>query len=156
MKSLSTALLALLLVTAGFAHSAELDQAKEDQARQIFDSVMSPFCPGRLLRDCPSSAAGELKDEIRKKVSDGQSNQEVMADLVSRYGSQVEAAPAMQGFGAFAWLAPFVFLVLGLAMIKVWLKRRISAPTPALPEIKIDPEMQARIDAEIGKIGGGR
>ncbi|MCB0333496.1 MAG: hypothetical protein KDD55_08345, partial [Bdellovibrionales bacterium] len=43
----------------------------EHRAFEVEGYLLSPFCPGRLLRDCPSSGAHDLKIEIREAVATG-------------------------------------------------------------------------------------
>lgn len=66
-------ILLLLLIAPSLALSIELDPNFNKQAHQIFYQTLSPFCPGRLLSDCPSTAATELKDKIRIKLNAGES-----------------------------------------------------------------------------------
>ena len=48
------------------------DPADADRnALEVFNSVVSPFCPVRLLANCPSAQAGHLQAEMRQKLRDG-------------------------------------------------------------------------------------
>lgn len=116
-------------LTPCFGVDLEPDQEKE--AVKIFQDVLSPFCPGRALQDCPSAAAGELKNDIRGKLAKGQPREQVMQSLFKEYGDQISAVPQTRGVGLLAWLAPFVFFWVGFGVLVVWLRkgRKKSAPT---------------------------
>lgn len=148
---LSSILIALLALPVSAGAATDADPALEQQAQIIFGEVLSPFCPGRLLRDCPSSAATELKDRIRGEVRAGKSREEILAGLYALYGDQIRAVPAVAGFGLAAWLAPGIFLLLGLLIIGMWLRSRRSMPEVERPAANLTPEMEERIRRELGR-----
>ena len=87
-------------------HSPEI----EAMAGEIFGEVLSPFCPGRMLNDCPSGNASQLKEKIRTDLSSGKDREEILDELYAVYGTSIRAAPTTEGFGWFAWITPFAFL----------------------------------------------
>lgn len=152
---LSRSLLLALLITVSpyFVSAVELDPALEKEAQGIFSLVMSPFCPGRLLLDCPSSAATELKDRIRSMVVEGKGRNEILEHLYTIYGHEISALPAMRGFSTLAWIVPGVFLGAGLLIAIMWVKSRrapaTDASTPA--QLHLDAEMLNRINNEVNR-----
>ncbi len=112
-----------IISTAAFS----LDLAKEQEltAKRIFDSVLSPFCPGRVLSDCPSSSATDLKDELRQRIINGESEEQIMQYLFGRFGTQISAVPQTSGVGLIAWLAPISFLLFGGVGLMLWLRANI-------------------------------
>ena len=83
----------------------------------VFTHFLSPFCPGRTLQDCPSKKATELKAEIRNRLNSGQTDEQVLNDLLKEYGEQYRAAPTIEGFGSLAWFVPLGFFLLGLGVV---------------------------------------
>ena len=143
---------ATLLATPLYVTAEPLAPEKEATAKEIFFEVLSPFCPGRSLNDCPSSSAVELKDEIRGMVEKGATREEIINTLAGRYGENIRAVPAKTGFQSLAWAAPIVFLVLGGIVFTIWLSSRATqsdSATPPTPVAPLDPEMQKRIDQEL-------
>ena len=123
--------------------------ALERQAHEVFGEVMSPFCPGRLLNDCPSPQAAELKQNIRTQLSQGLSTDQIFSALIDKYGEEVRATPKQSGFGLMAWVTPFLFLGAGVIAIWVWLKgSRQSSPSESA-KIEIDQETRRKIEAEL-------
>jgi cytochrome c-type biogenesis protein CcmH len=111
-------LLILVFFISNTAFSADTDSI----AQGIFHTTMSPFCPGRLLSDCPSSQAAELKQLIRDELSKGTSSDQIRAELISKFGDQVSAEPLGSGFGAVAWWTPVLFVIIGVIVFTVWFK----------------------------------
>lgn len=124
-KSNSRALLFVLFVFSTLM--IKICQAQDNpqldlRARQLFSQIMSPYCPGRLLDDCPSGEAIKLREDIRQRLNAGQDEESIMQNLRSVYGSKVQAAPSIEGFGAVAWYAVPAFILLGLLLVVVWLR----------------------------------
>lgn len=116
------------LCSACWVSAEEVDPKVAQEAKGIYSSIMSPFCPGRLLSDCPSSAAVELKDEIHDRVASGASKREIIAELYQKYGDEIRAVPTTEGFGLVGWLVPLVFLLGGFCFILVWLHGQKKQP----------------------------
>lgn len=106
-----------LLLTAsivcGVAAIADARQTPaHQQAADLAHQLMSPFCPGKLLADCTSPNAGELRQAIEGRLTAGESVDAVKAGLVQQYGPEILGAPPARGVGLLAWLVP---ALLGLA-----------------------------------------
>ena len=140
-----------LSMLAAVSAQAELDPAKEAQAQEIFGSVMSPYCVARSLRDCPSSAAHELQDQIREKIAAGVSSETIMQELLTTYGQKIRATPNASGFGLIGWLAPIGFAVLGIIILVSWLARRSDKAAVASAPQSLDPELEKRIKDELSR-----
>lgn len=91
---------------------------------------------------------------IRQKISQGQSEEQIILAFVNQYGEQVLAEPPKKGFNLTAWLAPFAGLALGAGIIyfalKHWLKRgrRSEANAAVIPEEE-DEKYQQRLEREL-------
>jgi cytochrome c-type biogenesis protein CcmH len=125
-------------------------------ARNVINSVMSPYCPGLLLSNCPSPSADSLRRAIVSRAARGESEAQLRAALVASYGEMVLASPVMRGAGAVAWVVPFV-LILGVgAAIMAWLRRQRravavgdSGPTSVHAALQPGDEERLRRLAEI-------
>lgn len=130
------------------------DKTPEQIAQEVYGAVMSPFCPARLLTDCPSPSATELKEKILNELKAGKTKEQVLQELYSTFGSTVRAAPEASGFGALAWWIPIGFVLGGLGIYAVWLARKRNEPGRTAPEPleAISPEMQKRIESELNRL----
>ncbi len=123
-------------------------------AREVIDNVLSPYCPGLLLANCPSPQADSLRKAITERARGGESRAAIEADLLAYYGEAVRAAPVGTGLGLAAWFTPGIAVLLGGIFIALWLRRRTApvavppapAPMPAA-EAAANDAMAARIDA---------
>ncbi|MDX2171306.1 MAG: cytochrome c-type biogenesis protein CcmH [Deltaproteobacteria bacterium] len=147
------ALLALIACSAGLlALGAPQSERIDRDAQAVESELMSPFCPGRLLVNCPSAEAERLRVQIRARLAGGQPRDAVIAELVERYGERMLAAPAARGLGLLAWILPAALVVGGAALVIAWLVRhRVPAPAAdrAVPPAAVGRELEARLDREL-------
>ena len=139
----------IILSFTSFCFAQELSSKIESQTHEISGDVMSPFCPGRSLNDCPSSSATDLRNQISDMLSEGKTKEQVLSELYNKYGEQIRAMPKKQGFGLVGWLSPLAFVLLGLGILILWLKKH--RPESVQPEIKSDlsADMLKRIEEEV-------
>ena len=90
----------------------------------IAKSIMSPVCPGRLIADCPSPEAEQLREVIRRQVDEGKSKQEIIDYFVEVYGQSVLPEPPQRGFFLTAWYLPLALMLSGggviLILVRIW------------------------------------
>lgn len=129
----------------------------EDVANDISNNVMSPFCPGVTLHDCPSETALELRAEIEEWASSGMGRAEIMAELETQFGPEIRAVPQASGSGLFAWLLPAVG-VLAAAALGIVLSKRWSGGNGAEIELAGAPptsEERNRLERELRGLRDG-
>lgn len=122
---------AILLGTIALAFLYELGGPSLAQgltAQEVSREVMSPACPGRLLIDCTSGEADQLRELIRQKIAQGQTKEQIINYLVEVYGVTILASPPKSGFYLAAWTLPFLALLYGalalLLVLKIWARRK--------------------------------
>lgn len=132
----------------------ERSEALDREATNLYQQVFSPFCPGRSLNDCPSSKAGELKDEMRAELEAGKSPEVILNEVFQKYGDQYRAVPQFSGVGVLVWLVPIGFVAIGLAVaVGVSISRKktasagVSSSKPAL-----SADQERRIQEELSKL----
>jgi cytochrome c-type biogenesis protein CcmH/NrfF len=119
-------LVALVLLAAGLA------RADERWSERLERELMSPYCPGRSLVECPSPQATELRLWIQAQERAGVPRESVEARLFQQFGDQLRHGPRAEGFGLWAYLVPAGALLAGLGLVLVFLRRQ-SRPAPASP-----------------------
>ena len=86
-------LLCLLLV---FSAGANADE-NPGWAYELADEIMSPYCPGRALSECPSGNADAMRRWIIEQEQAGVDRAEVEEALYARFGDQLLQAPKPEG-----------------------------------------------------------
>jgi cytochrome c-type biogenesis protein CcmH/NrfF len=89
-----------LAVGTALAGAAAAEEARAPSAgasarwgHSLASDLMSPFCPGRILADCPSPDAATLRAWILVQEAAGRSREEVETELLGRYGEQLLSRP---------------------------------------------------------------
>ena len=136
----------LLAPLSGEANLALSEVERARDAHAFVRTVMSPFCPGRTLTDCPSPDAAALREEIRQRLDAGVSEDAIRLDLERRYGDAVVAEPR----SVWAWAFPILFLAAGLGALIATL-RSLSRRGPAAPPPA--PELARELDADLDSHG---
>lgn len=141
--------LALIVVLALMSCAGEADPG--EVASRVSQELMSPFCDGLTIHDCPSQQSEELRFEILEMARRGMSDTAIVDELVSRYGERIRGVPEPAGTGLLVWLLPGVVLAAGCVGAFV-LSHRFSRRPPEAPE-QLGPEPsldeRARLEAEL-------
>ena len=145
--------LLLLLLGVAWALPAPGAEEKSGWGYQLSKEVMSPYCPGRALSDCPSPQAEDLREWIVEQENSGVSRSEVEQELFRVFGDQLLQAPRAEGMGLVAYLVPALVFAAGGALVVFFLRRQRLAtvggePAPA-PDAPSDPELEQRVEEEL-------
>jgi cytochrome c-type biogenesis protein CcmH len=117
------------------------DPALEERAREISKEIRCLVCRNESIDDSNASLARDLRLLVRERLVAGDSDSEVRAFLVARYGEFVLLKPIFSMANAALWFAgPLIFL-LGLIASVLYLRRQRTATTEGL-----SPEEQAELD----------
>ena len=122
-------------------------------AYDLSHQLMSPFCPGRTLPDCPSPQAAELQQWIRQQERIGRTRGDVEAELVAQFGEVILQSPRASGFGLAAYLVPVGLFLCGGSLLVYFLRRETRRSVFTAPSSAglrpVDPELERRLDAEL-------
>ncbi len=148
----ASALAVVLVLWPGLAAAAP-----EDVANDVSEQIMSPFCPGVTLHDCPSDSAVALRDRIQALAEEGLGRGEIITVLEREYGAAIRAVPPASGSGLFAWVLPGLAALAGAGIGWLLLRRWVHAP--ATPDgsdetVHVSPGDRQRLDAELKKLRG--
>ncbi|MEA2452608.1 MAG: cytochrome c-type biosis protein CcmH [Actinomycetota bacterium] len=144
--------LVLLAITGLLAMASPAVAAPQDIANDISEHIMSPFCPGVTLHDCPSDSAVDLRDRITAMAEQGFTRAQIMAKLLDEYGESIRAEPT-GGSGLVAWILPALAAIGGGYV--AWRFLRGWAHEPAHQEgDAMSPSDRVRIDAELDDLRG--
>jgi len=132
--------------------AAQTEDALSRNAREIFETVLSPYCPGRTISNCPSPQADELRADIRQQLAAGESPEEVKEDLYEVFGDELRTVPRAAGFGLLAWVVPGLAFLVGGWAILAWARRTRDLRPAAAAPTSLDPESDARLAAEMAEL----
>jgi len=100
------------------------DVQLESRAREISKEVRCLVCQNQSIDDSNADLAHDLRVLVRERLVAGDSDAQVKAFLVSRYGDFVLLRPPVKASTIALWATPAVALLLGLVGAGVFLRRR--------------------------------
>ncbi len=128
--------LAMLAALASIAAAADpadrlADPAQEARARALFQDIRCVVCQNQSIDDSEADVARDLRQAVRRQVAAGQSDRQVRDYLVARYGEFILLQPRFSLGNAALWLAPFLIVAIGAAVLAI----RARRPLPRDPEL---------------------
>jgi len=108
------------------------DPALEARAREIGQALRCVVCQNQSIDDSSAEVARDMRRAVRERLTAGDSNEQVYAFMVARYGDYVLLKPPFKARTLVLWLGAPALLV--LAAVALWLAaRRRRAPQPPQP-----------------------
>lgn len=93
------------------------DPAEEARARVISKQLRCLVCQGEDIDESGADLAADLRLLVRERITAGDSNEEVLAFIQSRYGDYVLMNPPVKSTTALLWATPLLALGGGVAMV---------------------------------------
>ena len=101
------------------------DPALEERAREISAELRCLVCQNQSIDDSDAPLARDLRVLVRERIVAGDSNEEAMEFLVSRYGEFVLLKPTFTIKNMVLWLFGPLILIFGLlAVHRLYIKNR--------------------------------
>jgi cytochrome c-type biogenesis protein CcmH len=119
------------------------DPVLEERARDISSGLRCLVCRNESIDESNAELARDLRLLVRERLTEGDTNDEVLAYVVDRYGEYVLLRPPMQGSTIALWLAAPVLLLLGLGLSVAYIRRRAQATAPT--EAALSEDEAARL-----------
>jgi len=110
------------------------DPVLEARARALSAELRCLVCQNQSIDDSDAPLARDIRLLIRERIKNGESNEEVKAFLVSRYGDFILLKPPFKPETWLLWLGAPIVLALGAGLVWSARRREAAAPTPLTPE----------------------
>jgi len=140
MKARFSVALLVLMLALGFAGTAlavkpdEMlaDPALEARARALSEGLRCMVCQNQSIDESDADLARDLRILVRQRLVAGDSDQQVMDYIVSRYGEFVLLKPRFSARNALLWGTPVLLLLAGGVFMLLSARSRRSTPSAAL------------------------
>ena len=129
------------------------DDEKRDRYQTFVAELRCPKCQNQNLAGSNSPIAKDLRRELHRLLEEGRDDEQVVEYMVSRYGEFVLYRPRFNPETAVLWLAPMIFLALGLFLVATVFRRQ-KKPAGAVTETLDDNEKKALNDILKDQDGG--
>ncbi|TPI32519.1 cytochrome c-type biogenesis protein CcmH [Mesorhizobium sp. B3-2-1] len=145
--SLTSIVLLLALLFAGTAMAVKPDEmladpALEARARALSEGLRCMVCQNQSIDESDADLARDLRILVRQRLVAGDTDQQVMDYVVSRYGEFVLLKPRFDLRNALLWGTPVLLLLVGGVFIALSARSRRTLATKSL-----SADEQAALDA---------
>ncbi|MFM9915127.1 MAG: cytochrome c-type biogenesis protein CcmH [Rhizobacter sp.] len=116
------------------AANSVADPALEARVMKVAEELRCLVCQNETIAASHADLAVDLRKQIRAKLSQGQSERQILDFMVERYGDFVLYRPALKATTVLLWMGPFVLLlVAGFALMRAIRGRQRQAAAPLSP-----------------------
>ena len=131
------ALLVAIALCSSFALQAKVapntsaDPALEARMMVIAEELRCLVCQNETIAASHADLAVDLKNQIRIKLNEGQSQKQILDFMVDRYGDFVLYRPPLKTTTVLLWLGPFTLLAIAVLTLVLNVRRRRRSAQPA-------------------------
>jgi cytochrome c-type biogenesis protein CcmH/NrfF len=113
--------------------------------------IMCPTCH-TTLDQSDAQAAERIKAEIRKRIAQCWTADQIKSELVQNFGAGILAAPPHKGFDLLAWWLPLGGISVGAALLAFGVWRWSRAREEAPVAVALDEETERRLDDLLARL----
>jgi cytochrome c-type biogenesis protein CcmH len=114
---------------AGEAKPDGTDPQLDKRVMEVSQELRCLVCQNQTIADSSAPLAADLRAQVREKLEQGMTQDEIVEYMVERYGEFVRYRPTMTAKTLLLWFGPAFALVLAVLL----LVRRLRARAPAAP-----------------------
>jgi cytochrome c-type biogenesis protein CcmH len=146
------AVMTMLFCVHVFAEQAEpiVDPKIEKRFKDITSELRCQKCQNQTIYDSKAGLADDLKRQVRDQIHAGKTDDEIVDYMVARYGDFIRYRPAMDAKNLFLWVGPFVFLIVGVIVLMVQLRKRRQL----IQDVPLSAEEAQHVQQLINRDGG--
>jgi cytochrome c-type biogenesis protein CcmH len=126
------------------------DANLEARARALSRELRCMVCQNQSIDDSDAPLARDLRVLVRERLTKGDSDDQVIGFLVSRYGEFVLLKPPFEWHTAILWLTPLFAVLAGAIAVFAAIRRRRVSTSPPLP---LDADEERRLREVLEKSG---
>lgn len=123
-----------------------------DLSRQLY----CPVCPNETLDACRTQACAEWREEIRQQMVAGQTDEQIIASFIARYGERVIGSPQDPALRAISLVTPWALAIIAIVVAGYtlwrWRSREGAQPKSATAPSTAnggDDDYRARIERDL-------
>jgi len=137
-RSIGLLILALYLATGSVTEAVEpgevlADTKLETRARAISAGLRCLVCQNQSIDDSDAPLARDLRQVVRERLVNGDTNDQVFDFVAARYGDFVLLSPPFNVRTLLLWGGPAVLFFIGLISVVVYFRRREGDPLEVVP-----------------------
>jgi len=123
--------------------------ADRERFQELTKELRCPKCQNQSIADSNAPIASDMREAVHKLVQEGQSNEDIMLAMTSRFGEFVRYRPELDPRTFLLWFTPLIVIVLGLIAVAIVVirSRRNATSEPVLTE-----DERSKVDAMLAQV----
>ncbi|MCW5731121.1 MAG: cytochrome c-type biogenesis protein CcmH [Alphaproteobacteria bacterium] len=121
------------------------DPAAEQRAREISRSLRCLVCQNQSIEDSNAALARDLRRIVRERIEAGDSDGQVRAYLVARYGDWVLLNPPFKATTYLLWFAPILLLMFAIGGVMLYYRHLRARARSEVEPAALSAEERGRI-----------
>ena len=109
-----------------FSTIALSDAVIDDKVKKITSNLRCMTCQNQTIYDSDADFSKNIKQIVRQKIIDNQSEKEIINFLVTRYGEYIVFKPQFNRRNIFLWIFPFLIFALSFVFFIFRLKKNTT------------------------------
>ncbi|MCK0107171.1 cytochrome c-type biogenesis protein [Marinobacter sp. S0848L] len=114
----------VLLILCAFGAQAEVSEvydfdtrAEEQRYQNLIAELRCPKCQNQNIADSNAPISKDMRDQVYRLMKNGATNDEIVGDLVGRFGEFVQYKPPVDKRTILLWAFPAIAVVVGVAIV---------------------------------------
>ena len=96
----------------------------ENRARDLSKGIRCLVCQNQSIDDSDSDLAKDLRRIIRKKIIQGDTDNQITQYLVDKYGNFILMKPPLYQDTYILWISPLLLMLVGITIMYFTLKKK--------------------------------
>lgn len=118
----------VILIMSVNCYSVDYRQLADPKQQESYDTLTKELrclvCQNQTIADSNAELAADLRRQVYEMLEKGKSRDEIVQFMTDRYGDFVLYKPAFKGKTTILWIAPVVFLLMGLITVFFFIRRK--------------------------------
>ena len=107
-------------------------QEQELRYKNLLEELRCLVCQNQNLAGSDAGLAQDLRKQVYKMITAGDSDEEILDFMVTRYGDFVLYRPPFKAATFLLWVGPFIILAIGLLVLIRFIRQRKNVVTTTL------------------------
>ena len=90
----------------------------EQRALELFTQINCPVCQGQTIEDSATEISVQIRELIRKKIMEKNSDEEIKQHLVENFGQNILHSPDLNTRSWLLWFLPVSFGIIGVLIMR--------------------------------------
>ena len=146
-----------LLIMSCSSYAVDTRQLSDPDQQETYETLTKELrclvCQNQTIADSNAELAADLRRQVYEMLHQGKSRQEIIQFMTDRYGDFVLYKPPFKGKTTVLWIAPVVFLLLGLITVFFFIRRKkaLANQHSDADALEMDVEKQKKIRSLLEK-----